>query len=165
MEDYFQPGVPQAPLDSAGFSEFGAELLRIGNFEGHLPEYIKPLPAYLSRDSIKFLAAKGALRIPPDQVRDALFNAYIDYVHPFLPILDLSNLLCFTRTTEASSDKLSLLLCQAAMFAGSSFVDIKVLEIYGFQSRRAARGEFYQRLKVSLFGLFSLYVTRRNFTN
>ncbi|RFU25539.1 hypothetical protein B7463_g10796, partial [Scytalidium lignicola] len=112
-------------------------------------DYVKPLSLNLIEEDIEFLAVKGALWIPPTELRDALLCSYLDYVHPFLPILKLSQLLAmFRRQKGSEGSRVSILLFQAIMLAASAFVDEKLLLNNGFNTRREARKEMYQRVKL-----------------
>lgn len=66
-----------------------------------------------------------------------------------MPIVDLEDLF---NAVDGKSDapQMSLTLFQAIMFAGTAFVDLELLQDMGYESRRAARGDFYQKVKVSV---------------
>jgi hypothetical protein len=121
----------------------------LGNTPTHafLPDYIRGLPQRLQRDDIDYLAAKGALTIPDVNLRNELLKAYIHYVHPYMPLLDLDEFL----QTVARNDglhRMSLLLFQAVMFAGTAFVAVEHLRNAGYASRKVARKVFFQRARV-----------------
>ena len=80
-------------------------------------------------------------------MRDELLRAYICYVHPLLPLLDLED---FLKAIDGGdgSNTISLILFQAVMFAGASFVDMSHLESEGFQYRKQARKAFFTRVRV-----------------
>ncbi|KAL1966999.1 hypothetical protein VTN77DRAFT_3523 [Rasamsonia byssochlamydoides] len=114
---------------------------------GFLPDFIRGLPQRLQADDIDYLAAKGALTIPDVELRNELLKSYIHYVHPFMPLLDLEEFL----QTIARNDgihRMSLLLFQAVLFAGTAFVDIKHLRAAGYPNRKAARKAFFQRARL-----------------
>ena len=112
-----------------------------------LPSYTTPLPSGLDSDLLDFLKQKKCLSLPEQAVRDEFLRMYICYVHPFLPLLDLEH---FLRAVELDdgSEKVSLILLQAVLFAASSFVDISYLKAEGFHSRREARKSYLGRVKV-----------------
>ena len=88
-----------------------------------------PLRPDLDEDILWLLRKKDALSLPPQPLRDHLLRAYVKYVHPFLPLLDLEEFMqSFERTGEGT---ISLVLWQAIMFAGTAFVDIVHLESEG----------------------------------
>lgn len=64
-----------------------------------------------------------------------------------MPLLDLDD---FLHTVERNdgSNTVSLLLFQAAMFAGTAFIDIRFLLSHGYGSRKSARKAFFQRARV-----------------
>jgi hypothetical protein len=114
---------------------------------GFLPDFIRGLPQRLQADDIDYLATKGALTIPDVELRNELLKSYIHYVHPYMPLLDLEEFL----QTVARNDgihRMSLLLFQAVMFAGTAFVHIKHLRAAGYQNRKSARKVFFQRARV-----------------
>jgi hypothetical protein len=49
---------------------------------------------------------------------------------------------------EHDDKKVSLVLFQAVMFAGTGFVDIEYLRAEGFESRKEARRSFFDRVRV-----------------
>ncbi|KAL4784272.1 fungal-specific transcription factor domain-containing protein [Aspergillus varians] len=112
-----------------------------------LPDYIRGLPARLQKEDIDYLAMKGALTVPDVTLRNELLKAYIHYVHTYMPLLDLEDFL----QTIAQNDgirRMSLLLFQAVMFAGTAFIDLKHLQASGYTSRKAARKAFFQRARL-----------------
>lgn len=123
------------------------QLLKQSRPRGFLPDYIRGLPQRFQPEDIEYLATKGALTVPEPELRNALLKAYIHYVHPFMPLLDLEDFL----VTIARNDgvrRLSLLLFQAVMFAGTAFVDMEHLQKAGYHNRKMARKIFFQRARV-----------------
>lgn len=97
--------------------------------------------------------------MPETSLRDELLLAFVLYVHPYMPVLDLQrDLLDAVYMQEKDSGQCSLLLFQAVMFAGSAFVDLRLLETLGFRSRRAARKALYFKVKVSATHSFFDYL-------
>ncbi|KAJ3461132.1 hypothetical protein MRS44_011999 [Fusarium solani] len=115
---------------------------------GQLAGFLQPFPAGFDPTNMSYLRMKGALDIPRTHVQEALIRAYVEYVHPFLPILDLGNLFTILGDQSGSNGRISLLLYQAILSAGSSFVDCKCLYEEGFQSRREARKFFLRNTKM-----------------
>lgn len=113
-----------------------------------LPEYIRGLPQRLQRDDVEYLVTKGALTIPDTTLRNELLKAYIYYVHPYMPLLDLEEFLQVIARNDGVH-QMSLLLFQAVMFAGTAFVDVEHLLNAGYSSRKIARKIFFQRARVS----------------
>ncbi|KAL1910191.1 hypothetical protein Sste5344_003805 [Sporothrix stenoceras] len=68
-----------------------------------------------------------------------------------MPTIDLDDFLG-SITTADDRNPVSLLLFQAVMFAGVTFVDAKFLRARGYDSRKAARKAFFSRVRL-LYGL------------
>ncbi|KAL6239405.1 hypothetical protein BDW75DRAFT_198898 [Aspergillus navahoensis] len=112
-----------------------------------LPDYIRGLPARLHKEDIDYLAMKGALTVPDVTLRNELLKAYIHYVHTYMPLLDLEDFLQIIVQNDGIH-RMSLLLFQAVMFAGTAFIDLKHLQAAGYTSRKSARKAFFQRARL-----------------
>ncbi|RHZ47985.1 putative C6 transcription factor (Ctf1B) [Aspergillus thermomutatus] len=112
-----------------------------------LPDYIRGLPSRLQKEDIEYLSMKGALTVPDVGLRNELLKAYIHYVHTYMPLLDLEEFLQ-TIVQNDGIHRMSLLLFQAVMFAGTAFIDLKHLHAAGYPSRKAARKVFFQRARL-----------------
>ncbi|KAE8146373.1 fungal-specific transcription factor domain-containing protein [Aspergillus avenaceus] len=112
-----------------------------------LPDYIRGLPPRLQKEDIDYLAMKGALTVPDVGLRNELLKAYVHYVHTYMPLLDLEDFLQ-TIVQNDGIRRMSLLLFQAVMFAGTAFVDLKHLQAAGYSSRKTARKAFFQRARL-----------------
>jgi len=112
-----------------------------------LPVYVKSLPARLTPDDVLYLERKGALTIPPDPIRNELLRCYVEFVHPFMPLLDIHD---FVGTIDHpdGSQTISLLLFQAVMFAAVATVDMKHLKLLGYENRRDARRDFFAKTRI-----------------
>jgi hypothetical protein len=125
-----------------------------------LPAYLKPLPTRMTSVDIEYLYAKGALSLPETSVRNALVTAYLEYVHPYMPLIEVCETLRIIDDESGASGKMSLFLFQAMMFAGTAFVGMDVLKRAGFTNRKAARKAFFQKARVCYHIPFKLlYVT------
>ncbi|OAL33757.1 hypothetical protein AYO20_06933 [Fonsecaea nubica] len=107
-----------------------------------LPNFVRPLPSCIDAAGAQFLAHKGALTVPDASLRNELLRSYVQYVHPFMPILDLRQFLIPIARNDGFA-QISLLTLQAVMFAGSTFVDLRFLQNHGYNDRREARKAFY----------------------
>lgn len=116
-----------------------------------LPDYLKPLPQRMTSVDIDYLFAKGALSLPEIPVRNALLRSYLEYVHPYMPLIEVHELLQIIDDGTGQSGRISLLLFQAIMFAGTAFVDMDELRAAGYSSRKSARKAFFQKARVSIF--------------
>jgi hypothetical protein len=117
--------------------------------EGTLPAYIRRLSPSVSEEDFEYLAKKGALTLPPDELRNSFLRNYVDYVHPFMPILSLRHILKAIDQGTGEEETISLLLFQAIMFAGATFADASSLTISGFKSLKLARRVLFHRARVS----------------
>ena len=114
-----------------------------------LPSYLKPLPQRMTSVDIDYLFAKGALSLPEPSVRNALLRSYIEYVHPYMPLVEIHELLQTINDGTGETGRISLLLFQAIMFAGTAFVDLEFLKAAGYSNRKAARKAYFQKARVS----------------
>ncbi|ELR02370.1 hypothetical protein VC83_07759 [Pseudogymnoascus destructans] len=110
---------------------------------GLLPAYIKPLNARISIEDVGHLWKKGALTLPDVPFRDALLSAYVEYVHPYMPLIELRDFLNIVDEGTGDSGRISLLLFQAVMFTGVAFVDMAYLTAAGYATRKGARKALY----------------------
>lgn len=112
-----------------------------------LPLYIKPLHSRLTADDILYLEKKGALAVPAEPLRDELLRCYAEFVHPYMPLLDLHEVVGIIDRNDGTQS-ISLLLFQAMMFAGIATVDMRYLKQAGYETRRDARREFFQKTRL-----------------
>lgn len=117
------------------------------NLEYALPLYIARLPEHLSAQDIRFLASRGALSIPKDELRNELLKAYLHHVHAYMPMIDLEELLRGITQSDGAH-QFSLLLFQAIMFAGVAFIDQDHLQAAGYPSRKSAREIFFEKTRL-----------------
>ncbi|PKS10842.1 hypothetical protein jhhlp_002599 [Lomentospora prolificans] len=113
-----------------------------------LPPFIRPFPSKVSAQDVKFLREKGALSLPNAPLQNALLQAYAEYVHPYMPLLDMQEFLGIINAGDGSRGQLSLFLYQAVLFAATAFVDMKHLREAGYATRKAARKAFFQRTRL-----------------
>jgi hypothetical protein len=114
-----------------------------------LPAFIKPLPSRLVPEDVKYLYTKGVLTLPSLPLQNALLKAYTEFVHPYMPLMDLHDFLNVVNARDGLFGQISLFLYQAVLFSATAFVDMKFLREAGFLSRRAARKSFFQKARVS----------------
>lgn len=114
---------------------------------GSPSSYITTTKRRWKADELKFLNSQGALSVPDLTLRDHLLLSCVVHSIPFLPVLDVQDFL--NAVTGESNKRVSLILFQAVMFAGTVFADLQVLLDAGFKSRIEARAYFYQKVKVN----------------
>ncbi|OAL34943.1 hypothetical protein AYO20_05658 [Fonsecaea nubica] len=117
-----------------------------GGSEDTLPKYIRTTSARLDAVDIERLQAKGAFIIPATSLRNELLRCYVEYVHPYMPVLELEDFLDTIEKGEATKT-VSLLLFQSVMFAATPYIASKTLAAHGYNDRRKARRSFYLRAK------------------
>ncbi|KAF5855250.1 hypothetical protein ETB97_009564 [Aspergillus alliaceus] len=99
-----------------------------------LPQYTYPTPSQWSSSQRKYLQETEALTCPPLSLRNALISSYINWVHPFCPVVDLHNFLPSVVHLDGSQ--------------GASFVPLSELHSAGYDSRLSAKADFYARAKL-----------------
>ncbi|KAI5803035.1 fungal-specific transcription factor domain-containing protein [Geopyxis carbonaria] len=120
--------------------------LSLPSFE--LPAFIKPTPSRISAEDLEYLWKKGALSLPEEPLRTALLDAHFNYMHPYMPLLNKREFLDIVNTEDGSKGKVGLLLFQAVMFIGTSYVDVDILRAAGYSSRKAARKAFFIKARL-----------------
>ncbi|EXJ66720.1 uncharacterized protein A1O5_09915 [Cladophialophora psammophila CBS 110553] len=124
--------------------------LRLGSAGGSeiaFPKYIRRASACLEVDDVERLQTKGAFIIPDTALRNELLRCYVQYVHPYLPVLELEDFLAAIEKDDAT-ETVSLLLFQAVMFAATPYAALRTLAAHGYHDRRKARRSFYLRVKL-----------------
>ena len=124
----------------------GLNVPNASNFE--LPSYVRPSRPDIRQDDLELLARRGALSLPVGELRDQLVRSFVLYVYPFMPVVDLEDFIGAIDGNEASP-KISLIVFQAVLFSATAFVDLPLLQEAGYENRRAARADYYQKVKVS----------------
>jgi len=112
-----------------------------------LPKFVPALPNRILAEDLEYLQKKGAFLIPETSLRNELLRCYVQYVHPYLPLLELDDFLAAVQKDDGSST-VSLLLFQAAMFAATAYIDMRYLNVQGYDTRKAARKAFFSRVKL-----------------
>ncbi|GAP84033.2 putative cutinase transcription factor 1 beta [Rosellinia necatrix] len=157
-----QPHVGQSnpssnPGGSTGAGETGDELLKTSQFSRPSDEadmfsnqyrFLRPLPPKIAPEDVVYLRAKGALSVPSLSLQKALLHAYTEYVHPYMPLLDLHDFLNIVDARDGSRGQTSLFLYQAIMFCATAFVSNKVLKEAGYASRKEARRAFFSKARL-----------------
>ncbi|OTB07825.1 hypothetical protein M426DRAFT_229743 [Hypoxylon sp. CI-4A] len=113
-----------------------------------LPAFIRPLPAKIAPEDVTYLHTKGALTLPSPSLQNALLTAYVEYVHPYMPLIELHDFLSMINSRDGLYGQTSLFLYQSVMFAATAFVDVKYLKEAGYASRKTARREFFYKARL-----------------
>ncbi|KAG6094027.1 Cutinase transcription factor 1 beta [Claviceps sp. LM220 group G6] len=122
--------------------------LEIPDAASQLPAFVRPLPAKVAPEDVQYLVIKGALTLPDISLQNALLQCYIEYVYPYMPLIDLHNFLSVVDRRDGVNGQTSLLLYQSIMFSAVAFVDMKHLREAGYSSRKAARKAFFQKTRL-----------------
>ncbi|KAG6117480.1 Cutinase transcription factor 1 beta [Claviceps humidiphila] len=122
--------------------------LEIPDAASQLPAFVRPLPAKIAPEDVQYLVIKGALTLPDIPLQNALLQCYIEYVYPYMPLIDLHNFLSVVDRRDGVNGQTSLLLYQSIMFSAVAFVDMKHLREAGYSSRKAARKAFFQKTRL-----------------
>ncbi|KAB5511614.1 fungal-specific transcription factor domain-containing protein, partial [Coniochaeta sp. 2T2.1] len=113
-----------------------------------LPAFIKPLPSKIAPEDVKYLYTKWALTLPPPKLQNALIRAFVEFVYPYFPLVELGALLNTINSQDGVRGQVSLFLYQAIMFSATAYVEAKYLREAGYTSRRAARKSFFQKTRL-----------------
>lgn len=122
--------------------------LELPDAASQLPAFVRPLPAKIAPEDVQYLAIKGALTLPSIALQKALLHGYIEFVYPYMPLIDLRHFLSIVDRRDGVNGQTSLLLYHSIMFSATAFVDIKYLREAGFSSRKAARKAFFQKTRL-----------------
>ncbi|EMT72374.1 Cutinase transcription factor 1 beta [Fusarium odoratissimum] len=135
-------------LDNLRTSQSLSSLREQESTSAQLPAFLRPLPTKIAAEDVNYLQIKGALSMPILPLQNALLQAYIEYVHPYMPLMDLNNFLSIINTGDGQNGQISLFLYQAVMFAASAFIDMKYLREGGYTTRKAACKSFFQKTRL-----------------
>jgi hypothetical protein len=109
-----------------------------------LPDFIlqhsaEPRDAYISQ------RASG---VPDSMFQNEILRAYIEHVHPFLPVVDLADFISAALQQSLETEAQNSVVLQAAMVAAAPFVDMQLLASRGFASHKEVQITFYERAKI-----------------
>ncbi|KAH0840706.1 hypothetical protein AYO21_00640 [Fonsecaea monophora] len=123
-----------------------------------IPDFIKPLSNKVGEDDRDYLIAKGVFQLPTAEFQSIILQHYAEYVHPLLPLLDLSEVLDTVSAAGGRSDnkekQVSLLLYWSILCAGLAATERQVILNHSYGSKAEVRYSFYKKAKV-LFDLES----------
>ena len=139
----------QSPLSFDGQSSFLPQFQTPEPNPIAIPPYLKPIPTRIGQDELTYLRKKGALSVPEIGLRNELLRSYLEYCHPFMPLLDMHEFLCIANATDGSAGKLSMFTFTAVMFVGTAYVDFSHLQKAGYNTRKEARKDFFHKARVS----------------
>ncbi|KXJ92689.1 cutinase transcription factor 1 beta [Microdochium bolleyi] len=141
-----QGSIPSLSNESKG-AQFSSRFESNDDRPG-LARFIRPLPGKIVPEDVEYLQAKGALTLPTPPLQNALLQAYMEYVHPYMPLLELRDFLSVINSPDGDSGQTSLLLYQAVMFAATAYVDVKMLQDAGYPNRKAARKSYFNKTRL-----------------
>ena len=112
-----------------------------------LPGFVSGPSQRLAQDDIAFLKAKEVFHLPPMAVLWSVIGAFVNFVYPMLPIIDLHQDL-ETVIFDGTAGKISLPLLYAIVLAGIAFTDEASVVEAGYDTRTAFAKAIYKRLRV-----------------
>ncbi|KAK4250270.1 fungal-specific transcription factor domain-containing protein [Corynascus novoguineensis] len=112
------------------------------------PAFIKTIPDRVLAEDRQYLTQKQVFSLPSLPLQNALIAAYVEYVHPYMPLLELHDFLRVVNDRSGASGKISLFLYHAVMFSATAFVDETLLKDAGYDSRRDARRAFFSKTRL-----------------
>lgn len=111
------------------------------------------MPA-LTEEDIALLKGKDALTVPPQAVRDALLQSYVDNIHPITPIADVISLQRVLGSGGLDNEgscgyqSIGFALFQTIMYTGAICVAKRHLVAAGYTSRETACRTLFSRAKL-----------------
>ncbi|KAF9883238.1 hypothetical protein FE257_003832 [Aspergillus nanangensis] len=109
-----------------------------------------------SLEDYEHLLDKGALQMLPGGLQIQLLRAYVKYVHPLLPVLDIHTFL--TRIILEDEARFeSPFLYQAVMMAGAAFVQDGDVISAGYSSRKNLRRCLFDRANIQALLVMTLW--------
>ncbi|OTA01992.1 Zn2Cys6 transcriptional regulator [Trichoderma parareesei] len=149
------PLLSKAQLSEANRSSWASTAGSVGHGSSYasdavaqLPPFVRALPSKIPAEDVRYLHAKGALSIPCLSLQNALLRAYIEFVHPYMPLMDLVPFLNVINRYDAAEGQISLFLYHAVMFSATAFVDMRHLREAGYATRKAARKAFFLKTRL-----------------
>ncbi|KAH8195419.1 hypothetical protein TruAng_010426 [Truncatella angustata] len=146
------PNLNDASQNGAAFGEAKTahflSSLEEPDASSYLPAFIRPLPAKIAAEDVSYLHMKGALTLPSLTLQNALLRSFLEYVHPYMPMLDLHDFLGAINSADGLNGQISLFLYHAVMFASTAYVDVKYLKEAGYANRKAARKAYFQKTRL-----------------
>jgi hypothetical protein len=91
---------------------------------------------------------KGAFELTDPNLQEACLECYFQHVQPLFPIVDTVKIISIVKGTNSDNEKLSLLLLQALIFVGSTWVDVRLIRKLGFLSRNAFRRSIHRKMRL-----------------
>ncbi|KEF60666.1 uncharacterized protein A1O9_02227 [Exophiala aquamarina CBS 119918] len=114
-----------------------------GTFQ--VPDFVAKPSKDVDPEDLAHLAAQGVFDLPPAPFLRIIFECFLNYVYPLLPILDICDLL---HSLYGHTSRVSLPLLYGIMLAASAFVDQSTLDQTGHQSRFAWRSSLGRKLRL-----------------
>lgn len=148
-QQIFECDVPFSISTSASSPIYSVSTERSRTVRKPLLRLFKPFHARIEQDEYEHLQRMGALAVPPPLLQNALLKSYVEFVHGQLPMIDLKELSDVVQGGDRQDEQISLLLFQAVMLVGSTWVEIGKLKQAGFKSREDAQKILFKRVRVS----------------
>jgi hypothetical protein len=148
----FSPSPPNSsPISISSDSSHAAMEASISSAQQNLPLYFQPVPDRIKAEDLEYLQKKGVFSLPDCRLRDQLLEAFVEFVHGYIPVLEISSFLNGIHNEDTTAGKISLLVFYAVMFAASSCTRLEHLQNSGYSTRKEARRDFWQKTRVWRF--------------
>ncbi|KAK3620759.1 hypothetical protein LTR56_020748 [Elasticomyces elasticus] len=132
-----QPSIHSHPSDpNTSWTADAPAISRLPQAPLDFPNFLRLMSPSTSAEDIGFLEHKGALSVPPVSLRNDLLRKYVQYVHPFLPMIDIEETLQQIHN-NGPPDQVGLLLFQAMMFAAAAYVDLQLVNEAGYSDKKS----------------------------
>ena len=115
-----------------------------------IPKYVNPFPERIGSDEMCYLSRKGALYVPDGVVLTEMLRCFVEFVHHSNPVIELHDFLAAILSDNICAEKVSLLVLQAVFYASSAFIDMQHLRSLGYRTRKEARQNLYNKVKVRM---------------
>ncbi|KIW75697.1 hypothetical protein Z517_10440 [Fonsecaea pedrosoi CBS 271.37] len=115
-----------------------------------LQSLFQSFPKSFTDIDMAYLRSKGALDLPHERLRNETIRCYFEYIHPFMPLLDPTELLTVVdgNGSHGAAPRLSLLLFHCVMFAAVPFVEEALVREAGYANLKMARRAFFEKAKL-----------------
>ncbi|RFN48881.1 hypothetical protein FIE12Z_6936 [Fusarium flagelliforme] len=102
----------------------------------------------IPHQDVTYLEAQGCLHVPITPVLNVFMSKYFAYRHLFLPLIDEGEFWDMCSQSSQSTNKISLFVLFAMLFASCNFVPIEYLKRLGYSDVHTAQADLYRKAKL-----------------